>query len=229
MPTVIPTWHDPDVLIFTDAIAPGLSTTLTIEEPAAGFLAVVGESHYQDALRRLTASWPGDDAPVFLATLMAENDNRYDATAVAVVIEPAGKVGHLARDIARRYWPILKAQGPVKCPAQLRGGYGEKPSIGVVLDPTRAEPRLPSLGELRLAEADLITEWHRQRNATTALIEETRLTVEPSDRRAAIDAYRRALDAIRAYESYALQHACSLAHVALPAEKWPRSIASRAA
>jgi hypothetical protein len=60
--------------------------------PGPGFVGVVGESHYQDALQRAMRSRPGEAKPVFMAALVREPQNAYDANAVAVVIEPFGTV-----------------------------------------------------------------------------------------------------------------------------------------
>ena len=66
-------------------------TTSVSFSPGPGFVSVVGESHYQDALQRAKRSRP-DEEPVFMATLVREPQNAYDANAVAVVIEPFGTV-----------------------------------------------------------------------------------------------------------------------------------------
>src|SRR5476651_1247191 len=104
--------------------------------PGPGFVGVVGESHYQDALQNAKRSRPGEAEPVFMATLVREPDNVYDANAVAVVIDPFGTVGYIRREIAQRFAPLIDAAAPVpvRCPAQLRGGSPAAPSIGIVLD-----------------------------------------------------------------------------------------------
>lgn len=66
---------------------------------------IVGESHYQDAIKRCyndpNAVKKGDS--VFIdVTLLLENDNPYDNKAVAV-ISNHGKIGHLSKAYARLY------------------------------------------------------------------------------------------------------------------------------
>src|SRR5688572_23734027 len=71
--------------------------------PEDHFMKVVGESHYQDALRALVQQCvPGADGrPSFPAALVPEADNVHDRHAIAVH-GPTGKVGYLARDDAAR-------------------------------------------------------------------------------------------------------------------------------
>lgn len=71
-------------------------------------LDVVDESYYQENLWRLVGPrWPDERVrqPVY-AVLIAEDDNPYDANAVAVWVQGL-KVGHLSRANARRYRPGL--------------------------------------------------------------------------------------------------------------------------
>jgi hypothetical protein len=110
-----------------------------------GFLAVVGESHYQDALRATVAVCSGEfeGRPSFTAALVAVPENPYDGNAIAVW-SPSGKLAHLGRDDARAYRRLfaeirrLGFDGGA-CGAHLTGGEGGK-SFGVVLriaDPER--------------------------------------------------------------------------------------------
>ncbi len=104
-----------------------------------GYLAVVGESNYQDALRR-TASicTPGEEGrPSFQAVLVSEPDNPYDANAIAV-FSTQGRLGYLSREHAIEYREVLaeaKRQGSDggACTAHLNGGVPGKPSYGVTL------------------------------------------------------------------------------------------------
>lgn len=103
---------------------------------------VVGESHYQSALAAICGprSEDGEYREV-AARLVLENDNQYDANAVAVQIN-GRKVGHLnrANAVAFRRW--LSASGrsaaDLSCPAVIVGGWrredGDTGSYGVVLD-----------------------------------------------------------------------------------------------
>jgi hypothetical protein len=104
-----------------------------------GYCAVVGESHYQEALLRTSrdCSTGPEGRPTFLAALVAEPENPYDSNAVAVLSE-AGKLGYLARETAAEYREVfldiarLGYEGGA-CEAYLTGGTVEKPSFGVVL------------------------------------------------------------------------------------------------
>lgn len=72
-------------------------------------LEVVDEPHYQENLWRLVSPRRrGDQVRCAVqASLVAEDDNPYDANAVAVWVQGL-KVGHLSRDDARRYRPGLR-------------------------------------------------------------------------------------------------------------------------
>lgn len=94
--------------------------------------AVVGESHYQPALRRAAngraADVSGGDfsrAIQVTARLVPEPDNPYDSSAVAVVVDDE-LVGHLARDVARVWHPVLAELWDggrcVSCEAGISGG-----------------------------------------------------------------------------------------------------------
>jgi len=74
-------------------------------------LEVVGESFYQDNLWHLAGAQPGKQrvSEDIYAVLVAEDDNPYDPTAVAVWISGL-KVGHLSRENAQRYRAGLLAQ-----------------------------------------------------------------------------------------------------------------------
>jgi hypothetical protein len=74
-------------------------------------LEVVGESHYQDNLRRLTGYRPPDERvrEEIHAILVPGEGNPYDPNAIAVWINGL-QVGHLPREIASRYRPGLLAQ-----------------------------------------------------------------------------------------------------------------------
>jgi len=86
-------------------------------------LDVVGESYYQENLWRLVGPrWPDERVrhPVY-AVLIAEDDNPYDANAVAVWVQGL-KVGHLSRANARRYRPgLLSLQRRCGQPVALSG------------------------------------------------------------------------------------------------------------
>ena len=102
---------------------------------------VVGESHYQHALLSICGSKSIDGHHHgCIAALIREPHNQYDRHAVAVQID-AQKVGHLSRDDARAYGPVLErlaSEGRVgACDAEIRGGWnrggGDEGHFGVVL------------------------------------------------------------------------------------------------
>lgn len=114
-------------------------TLNVVELETEGYCAVVGESHYQDALRATsTICTPGPEGrPTFTAVLVAEPDNPYDENAIAIH-SAEGKLGHLSRDNALAYRQVMETvaqlgfQGAA-CEAYLTGGQSDKPSFGVVL------------------------------------------------------------------------------------------------
>jgi hypothetical protein len=126
----------------------------TFELPPDGYRAVVGESFHQDALSAtvpLTA--PGEEGrPMFLALLVAEPENPYDANAIAIH-SAAGKVGHLSRAEAIDYGPVMAALAERgyaggSCEAFLNGGPADGKSFGVVL---RLSPPGDCVLEIRAA------------------------------------------------------------------------------
>ena len=116
------------------------SATLSLVELCGdGYCAVVGESHYQDALRRTaTICTPGEEGrPSFQAVLVAEPNNEYDPNAIAVY-STHGKLGYLSRDTAVEYREVfaeIKRMGSDGggCTGLLNGGEPGKPSYGVTL------------------------------------------------------------------------------------------------
>jgi hypothetical protein len=145
-------------------------TALTVnpyQVHAGGLLGIVGESYRQDELRALSrrttdvaqfredlAAYAGEvadeepDRRWFLAVLVREPNNPYDADAVAVHAQGGGKLGYLSRDDARRYARVfqsLEKRGfdAGACPAMLTGG-GAK-SFRVVLAISAPGPVLNDL------------------------------------------------------------------------------------
>lgn len=120
-----------------------------------GFLAVVGESHCQPALKalrkQLLAEWremglerfdADSDVLEFTARLKPEPENAYDANAIRVLSsEDDAPLGYLARDVAKQFHRRLATIGQIDCPAELRGGDHGK-AIGVVLDWTTVRDTL---------------------------------------------------------------------------------------
>ena len=102
-----------------------------------GYLGIVGESHYQDALFRISRSGTTCEA-----TLVPEPANPFDPNAVAVYIEGM-VVGYIPRSHARKYHRRLATlPKPLRCPAKVIGGTPDKPHFGVLLDQREVE-RLP--------------------------------------------------------------------------------------
>jgi len=105
-------------------------------------MAVAGASHYQDNLSRIAGGKTAKKARLeVLATLVLEDDNRYDAKAVRVDI--AGlTVGYLSKDDARAHRRRLKKAGrpgeDLTCRALIVGGWYRSKSdqghFGVRLD-----------------------------------------------------------------------------------------------
>lgn len=113
-----------------------------------GRVAVVGESHYQRALRdvargRVSGEGLAGNIPVS-AVLVPEPTNRHDRNAVRVDVD-GRTVGYLAREVAVQYQPVLNwlaTRGDAGwCPARLTGGGRRR--FGVYLhlgDPDRIVP-----------------------------------------------------------------------------------------
>jgi hypothetical protein len=107
--------------------------------PEDNFVKVVGESHYQEALRALVRHCvPAEDGrPGFPAVLVREPENPFDPNAIAVH-GPTGPVGYLPRENAARYsqtFAKLREAGydGGSCGGLLNGGDREPPNYGVVL------------------------------------------------------------------------------------------------
>src|SRR4051794_9627790 len=66
----------------------------------------------------------------FTATISAEPDNRFNLTAVVVLVN-GEKVGYLPADLSRRYFEAVKT-GPCECPGR-RARLGTIEDTGVVL------------------------------------------------------------------------------------------------
>lgn len=101
---------------------------------------VVGESHYQPALRAIASGQQNDyEAIQVRAVLIPDDDNPYDKNAVRVEISGM-QVGHLSREDAKRYRALEKkgyGMVPAECAAAITGGFtmdnGQKASFGVIV------------------------------------------------------------------------------------------------
>jgi hypothetical protein len=115
---------------------------ITAEVPSAtGMLPVVGESHYQSALRDLLNHHP--DRKVLVA-VECELDNAHDPN--AIVVKDANHhrtLGYLPRNIATDLCKRVALAGhPILCPAELQGGEDDTPNIGLAVDGAFLNERL---------------------------------------------------------------------------------------
>lgn len=98
---------------------------------------VVGESHYQPALRKLRNGRHMATDNDFVADIVAEPENPHDPNACAVYIEGL-KVGYLPRDAAADFHQQVADMGVTgawrfQTKAKLSGGWGDRPMVGVLL------------------------------------------------------------------------------------------------
>jgi hypothetical protein len=99
---------------------------------------IVGESHFQAALRQIRNSRCLDMDNDFEAFIVTEPANLHDANACAVFIDGL-KVGYLPREAAASFVDQIAKEGifGVSCfqlRAKLVGGYGAKLKIGVMVN-----------------------------------------------------------------------------------------------
>ena len=130
------------------ATAPVNSTPAThIDKGQERFgLEIVGESHYQDALRRsLKSASDSHGRKVVRVLVQREPTNAFDPDAIRISHPTHGLLGYLSRGEAKRYTSHIarfEAAGlTVTCTAMLAGGSRDKPSIGAWLNlpwPTKA-------------------------------------------------------------------------------------------
>lgn len=92
------------------------------------FAAVVGESHYQEVLRRMATR-----ATTVRVTVEGEPSDPHDKKAVRIANEAGETLGYLAKEQYTQLKHVARVK-PLRCLAELRGGTPEKPSVGLVLD-----------------------------------------------------------------------------------------------
>lgn len=98
---------------------------------------VVGESNFQEHLRRLYKAHSATEHDVkIIATLVPENDNRIDPDAIKVEIR-SQIVGYLSRQLAAEYRKSVGEESG-HCSAKIVGGFlledGTRASFGVKLN-----------------------------------------------------------------------------------------------
>jgi HIRAN domain len=103
------------------------------------YMGVVGESTRQGVLRLIDEGRRRKGQQVtFVAELILEPDNPYDAKAVKVCGPKQETLGYLSREDARQYQTALRALARSgrrgRCRAKLIGGTEDKPSLGVMID-----------------------------------------------------------------------------------------------
>lgn len=102
------------------------------------FVQIVGESHYQSALKTVKLQSVEIDGRLkFWAIIAPENDNPHDEN--AVVVKYGGqKLGYLSRDDAETFRDshadVIGKNVPMAVRAILIGGTPGKPNMGVMLD-----------------------------------------------------------------------------------------------
>ena len=105
-------------------------------------LEIVGESHYQKALEKITGGKTPDGHEMELDALLIHDDgNPYDNKAVAVTIG-GDIVGYLDKKLARQFRERMEEAGfpyhPAVCKALIVGGWdrgnGDEGYFGVKLD-----------------------------------------------------------------------------------------------
>lgn len=118
--------------------APSPSRGGSVRLSCDGRVSVVGESHYQPALKkaaggRTVPEGKFDQAISVQATLVPEPSNKYDRNAVKV--EVGGRtVGYLPRELASEYQPALRGLGAVGwCEGRIMGGKGRPYGIFLYL------------------------------------------------------------------------------------------------
>lgn len=95
-----------------------------------GYIRVVGESHYQDALKDLLVT--AHPNRIVTVGVEREPDNPLDPKAIRVFDPTTGRtLGHLPRGTTG-FARLLKEHS-IECHAELKGGTPDKPSIGIVL------------------------------------------------------------------------------------------------
>ncbi len=101
-------------------------------------LPIVGESHYQDALRQAKASVKDYSGASYIYVIVTrEPENQFDKNAIKVTTSDFATIGYLSREKAVQYGTAAglwdDAGYALRCQAKLSSGYRGK-SIGAWLD-----------------------------------------------------------------------------------------------
>ena len=96
---------------------------------------IVGESNYQDALRRSQGEVKDYGGKAYItAIVVREPENRFDTCAVKIMNGRLETIGYLSRETAAKYGQpieLWEAEGySLRCQAVLVGGTGRRKSIG---------------------------------------------------------------------------------------------------
>lgn len=126
---------------------------------------VTGESHYQTALQKIAGTpRPTGWLVPCEAELYREPANRYDPDAIAVLIG-GRKVGYISADACGEIAPAMDAFGDnaraLGIPALVRGGWPDKPFLGVLLWLNHEEVRksLPAVDWITLIDEFTCGHW----------------------------------------------------------------------
>lgn len=117
----------PDAMLGTDRRKRRSSSNASSKAGGGFHKQIVGESHYQPALRSVAG--PGEVRHLCAAVVAPENGNAYDPMAVVVTIN-GQKVGYFSRAAARK-WRAHHTD-PLTCEAVIVGG-GTGRELGVWL------------------------------------------------------------------------------------------------
>jgi hypothetical protein len=198
-------WRDAPSIAMRDEVGDGVFVELTVATGHSGYVGVVGEREHQDTLRSL----PG----VFLASLVPESDNPYDANAIAVTTWDGRRIGYIPRQIAASFHERFRHHASrITCPAKLTGI--DRPMRGVILD---FEPVREALGLQRVSRDlsglnyEASESFHRLTRQSRELVTRTR-AIESSDPEKAVEEYRRAISLLIEADQIARTQGLRAAH-----------------
>ncbi len=117
-------------------------------------VAIVGESNYQDALRRSKREAKDYGGKAYItAIVVREPGNKFDPGAVKVMNGRLETIGYLSRPVAAKYGESIElweTEGySLRCQAVLAGGTGKRKHIGAWLDLASPDTLNRTLQELQ--------------------------------------------------------------------------------